>query len=140
MIENEILIMVKMNDLDGEEGDNLVFKIPLGQVILTLTKPFHVMANDDKNPIRLYAANAYTTLVLLLQALSNHDNTLASVPPVVVRKKRMHSGFGKRPPDAELMRHKANRVPQKDLAKLYGVTKSAISNWYCRMKEAKTKK
>jgi len=139
-MSQKVQITVKMKDLDSESGDNLVFKISLEQLILTLTKSFHVMANDGKDSIRLYAANAYTTLALLLQALSNPDDTLAIVPPVVVKKKRMHSGFGKRPSDAELMRHKANRVPQKDLAKLYGVTKSAISNWYCKIKEAKAKK
>jgi len=65
----EVQIAVNMKDLDSESGNNLVFKIPFKRLALALIKPAIKMANDYKNPIRLNAANVYTTLLLLLDAM-----------------------------------------------------------------------
>ena len=65
----EVQIAVKMKDLDSESGNNLVFNISFQQLVRVLIEATRKMADDYKSPIRMNAANAYTTLVLLMDAL-----------------------------------------------------------------------
>ena len=149
----EVQIGVRMKDLDSESGNNLVFKIPLKQLILVLIRSVHKIAQDFKHPLRMYATSAFSVLTLFASVLDEDveipervdkkvlkpgekeetleawDKKFRRKPKKVVKKKRKKRVCGKRPSDEQLLEFRRNGAFHKDIAKLYGVDTSTVCGW-----------
>jgi len=160
-VNQKILIPVKMRDLDSESGNNLVFKIPLKQLILVLIRSVHKIAQDFKHPLRMYATSAFSVLTLFASVLDEDveepervgKKTLkegekervlgdwhktwrgeGKTGPLKVVKSRKKRVTGKRPPDAQLLEFRNNGALNKDIAKVLGVCNSTVGLWFKNIK------
>ena len=122
------------------EGDNAMQKVEtindlrgssLKQLIWPAKKAIKVIAQGNENPVRLYAANAYTSLKLLLIALDEEaQEPLKEVITPVKKRLRSKRVDINRPADIELLLHKRHKIPYKDLARVYGVSTDTVKSWY----------
>lgn len=134
----EVKIVVKMNNLVSDEGDSLTFNIPFNRLIGTTAKALHEAANNE-TPLRLYAANAFTSMSLLIAAMNDKVEPIEEHKKVEtpVKKKRNYRGrvCGMRPTDAVLLNFQENGFTYKKVADMYGVVNSTVSNWYTAIKK-----
>jgi hypothetical protein len=155
----EVQITLKVEDLKDEVGNSLIFEIPFNQLIRVIIKSIHAMASDFKSPIRLYASNVFTALMLLVDVLDNDDvkapekgkNKILKegekeriigewetkwrgekkLRKVAKKKaKRKKRVVGMRPSTAQLLKLRNNGTSNREVAELLGVSTSTVWKWY----------
>lgn len=137
----DVQVVLQSKDWIDDRGNDLIFKIKFKQLLMMVRDAVVVIAREDKNPLRLHGSNVYTSVKLLLDAMGEETKVIPEAPKEVKapvkRKKYKKRATGRRPADSELIRHRKNNVLQKNLAKVYGVDSSTISNWYSDIKRKK---